>query len=88
LFNGTEAADDAKMLYTHTDFTWAANTRRVHEFNLLPAVAHGGAVDIPRGASAVGNNGLLFFSEGVKQLRLPHVWSAEQGYTEAFVVIG
>ena len=77
-----------KEVENDTDFAWAANTRRVHELNLLPAVAHGGAVDVSRGASTVGNDGLLFFSEGVKQLRLPHVWSAEQGYTEAFVVIG
>ena len=60
LLDGSQSAQDAKLLDAHLLLALAANASGVEQLDGLPLVAQTDAIDIARGACYPSHNGLLF----------------------------
>lgn len=78
LLDGRECANDAEVFDATLDFPRPADTGSVHELDRFVFVPDDGAVNIAGGASAVGDDCLLFFGERVEQVGFADIRATEQ----------
>ena len=88
LLDGSQSAQDAKLLDAHLLLALAANASGVEQLDGLPLVAQTDAIDIARGACYPSHNGLLLACQCVEEAGFAYVWPADQSNLEYIARLG
>ena len=86
--DGSQSAQDAKLLDAHLLLALAANASGVEQLDGLPLVAQADAIDIARGARHPSHNGLLLACQCVEEAGFAHIGPADQSNLEYIAWLG